>query len=67
MVSHAEICGSYIQYQKSNTVLSKDSSLSHSKNLGHLLGQGTVTLLPIPHDSILKIPLPGVAPKGSSW
>lgn len=57
-VSHAEICGSYIHHQKSNRVLFKDSSLSHSKPLGHLLGQGTVTLLPIPHDRDPKNPSP---------
>lgn len=62
-VSHAEISGSNIQHQKSNTVLFKDSFLSHSKHLGHLLGQGTVPLPPIPHDSVLKIPLPGVPPQ----
>lgn len=55
IASHAEICGSYIQLQKSNTVLFQDSSLSHSKHLGHLLGQGTAILLPVPPDRILKI------------
>lgn len=52
--SHAEICGGYIQHQK----CSSETSLSHSKHLGYLLGQSAVTLLPIPHDRDPKNPSP---------